>query len=356
MLTDVAQLETVAAQWNSLLAFSARPRPSLTVEWLLTARRHFGSRNGLCVLIFRDHERLVGIAPLVQKPICVAGVPVMRGMEFAVGVADCRDLLIEAGKEWAVVEAFFQWAKTEGPPWELIRLRGLCSQSPTHHLLPLLANYAGLSTTMCCTAPCANLQLPASMQEFLENMPSQRRRRAFAQARRKLVSDYGEPSLRAVVGTEVTSVDVQTLCRLHRSAWATRGGSAILDERFEGFLLDLALSLAPSGQPLLTFLRLNGEDVAGHYGFLLNGRFFVYIVGFDPRYAAYSMGAQALLALVEYGISHGWKEIDLMRGGERYKFDFTRLCCRGADVWIARSPRRLRVATALAALRGRFCM
>jgi len=355
VLTDTEQVEALKPEWDALLAASARPRPSLMHEWMTASARHFGDSQRPLVVCVRDGGRLVAIAPFREAFCRVAGIPVMRRLEFAVEVADCRDVIVESGSEWRAVETLTEWIKAECPKWHILRLRGLCSRSPTHDFIPLVAGQAGLFTSAFRTKPCANIDLPASMDDFLNEMPAQRRRRVYAQNGRKLAREHGEPVLRVLSGSAVTPADLNRLCDLHRSAWSARGGSRVLDERFCHFLADLSAVAAPQGQPVVAFLRLGDRDIAGQYGFLLGGRFFLFVVGFDAEYASYSIGAQSLLALVQYGIEHGWTEIDLMKGGERYKFDFTRRCCRATDVWIARNSARLRAASAVAALRGQLC-
>ena len=100
---------------------------------------------------------------------------------------------------------------------------------------------------------------------------------------------------------------------------------------------------------------LGDRDVAGSFGFLLDGRFSTYLVGYEPEFAAYSVGRQATLALIEHGIGQGWREVDLMKGAERYKFDYTRRCGHIAEHWIAKSDAKLRLLSGVAALRGRLC-
>jgi CelD/BcsL family acetyltransferase involved in cellulose biosynthesis len=352
VLGDGERLAALRPEWNALVAGSSRPRPLLTHEWFTTAVRHFG-RGEFAVVCFRDGGRLVGLAPLRSDLTRVAGLPPLRRLQFAVDVADCRDVIAESGAEWPVVESLYEWLASASLRWDLLRLRGLCSHSPTHDYLPLLATHAGLAATAWRTAPCANIHLPPSMDEFLEQMPNRRRCHAYLQKGRKLLREHGPLSLRVARGPEISEADLDLLCNLHHGSWQSRGGSNVLVGTFCGFIRSLTAALAPTGQTLLAFLRVGDREVAAQYGFLIGQRFFLYVVGFDSEFASYSVGSQALLTLVEHGITHGWTEIDLMNGGEQYKFDFTRHCCRAADVWIARNARLLRLACAVAALRGR---
>jgi CelD/BcsL family acetyltransferase involved in cellulose biosynthesis len=355
VIGDSGDLQGIRPEWDALVAASAMPRPSLTHGWFTASARHYGAPNGSerFTLCFRDGGRLVGLAPLRVCPKRIGGVPVARSLQFDVEMADCRDLVIEAGAEWGVVEAYCEWLR-EGPlAWDVLRLRGLCSRSPTQAYLPLLARHYGCCTTLWSTDACAYIHLPASVSEYLEHMPSQQRRRTYAYNRRRVVKEHGEPRLRVVAGDDVTEADLRRVWELHCSGWRGRGGSDVTSERFRLFLRDLPAAVGPSGRPVLAFLQLGDRDVTGDYGFLMDGRYFLYFGGFDPEFARYSVGHLALLALVEFGIEQGWTEIDLMKGGERYKFGFTRCTAGAADLWMARTPARLRAATALALLRAR---
>ena len=99
VLTDAGQLDALKPEWDALLAASARPRPSLMHEWMTTSSRHFGNGNGLLVACLRDGGKLIAIAPFRKAASRLAGIRVMRRLEFAVEVADCRDLIVERGAE-----------------------------------------------------------------------------------------------------------------------------------------------------------------------------------------------------------------------------------------------------------------
>jgi CelD/BcsL family acetyltransferase involved in cellulose biosynthesis len=357
VLTDVAQLESAKPEWDALLETSAIPRPFLMHEWLTTWDRHYGGTDGPLVLCFRDNGRLIGVAPFRASRSRLAGIPLLRRVHFPVDAADCRDLLIGQGAEWDVVEALFEWLKTDGVQWDVLRLRGLCSRAPTWHLLPLLAGQAGLQAVAWRVAPCAYIGLPDQMDAYYDQMPSQTRRKRYLQKRRKLIREHGELSLHVVTGAEVTQAHLGRFCEMHCRSWDDRGGSQVLhDERYCRFLVDFSTAIAGKGrQPTLAFLRLGDRDAAAQYGFLFGKRFLLFAVGFDPEFASYSIGGQALLSLIEYGIEQGWAEIDLMKGGERYKFDYTRSCGLITDLAIAKSPAKLRAFCALAALRGVLC-
>ncbi|MBM3501050.1 MAG: GNAT family N-acetyltransferase [Armatimonadetes bacterium] len=357
VLDGLESLVAVRTEWDALAGASARPRPSLTYGWHRASARAFGGgdADGLFTLCFRDNGRLVGLLPLRASRKSVAGATLARDLQFAVETADCRDLVIETGAEWPVVDAFCEWLQDGPLAWDLVRLRTLCSLSPTYAFLPVLARHARLYTTVWGGDACARIHLPRSMSDYLDSMPSQRRRRTYAYCQRKLSRDHTTPRLRVVAGEAVTEEDVRRVWSLHGSGWEARGTSAAANEAFRVFLTGLVSELPPVARPVLAFLEVGDRVVTGDFGVVMDGCCFLYYGGLDPEFASYSVGHQALLALIEHGIEQGWTEIDLMGGSEPYKFHFTRCAGGTADLWVARSPGRLRAAAAMASARGYMC-
>ena len=345
-------LEALKPEWDALLQSCAAPRPFLMHEWLVASWRHYGEGDRLLTVCFRDAGRLAGLVPLRAH-----GPGFRRQLSFAVSGADYPDFLVGAGAEWAVLEAFFQWLKDEYRSWDCVRLRGMWSGSPTDELVPVAAGLAGLAACGWRVDVCPYVALPATREEFHETMPGRRWQREHGARRmRKLAREHGEPVLRVTEAADVTRDTMARFLELHRKGWEERGGSAALnDERVPSFHFDLAASLAPTGVPALFWLVVGGREVACSYGFRMGRTFFGYMMAYDPEFAAYSVGRQLTLKIVERGIDEGWGEIDMLSGGERYKYDYTRRGRHTMDYAIAKSPAWLRLVLAVTALRGRSC-
>ena len=59
-------------------------------------------------------------------------------------------------------------------------------------------------------------------------------------------------------------------------------------------------------------------------------------------------------AAISCGIDRGWSDVDLMKGGERHKFDYAPHCGQTADHCLTKSAMKLRLCATVAALRGRL--
>jgi CelD/BcsL family acetyltransferase involved in cellulose biosynthesis len=343
-------LEALKPEWDELLRSCGMPRPFLTHEWLTASWRHYAERDRLVTACVRDGGRLVGLVPLRVKRSKGASQ-----LWFAVVQADCPDFLIGAGAEWSVLEAFFGWLQQEYTDWDLMRLRGICCRSATDHLLPILAREAGLVSCAWRADATPYVVLPSTREEYYAQMPARGRLSGFLRKRRRLVEDHGEFAVRVTAGADLTRDAMARCLELHRRSWEGRGGSQVVtDPRVAQFHTDIATALAPKGMSQVLWVTVGGREVASYYGFSVGSAWLAYMLGHDPDFAQYSPGAQMTLTLIEYGIDQGWQEVDLMRGAERYKFDYTHRCAYTMEHAIAKSRSALRLFTTVAAFRGRL--
>ncbi|NPV45585.1 MAG: GNAT family N-acetyltransferase [Armatimonadetes bacterium] len=326
VVRDVEQFAALKDEWNDLLERSATRHIFLTHQWHYTWWEHFGTGNeGLLILLARDNGRLMGIAPLRRQRQRVKGLPLFRVLTFLLGYeADYRDFLLQEGMEWELLEVFLQYLKSDVEGWQALKLQGVHGDSVTNQVLPVVARQQGLAQHGQMGASCPYIALPPTYDEFLGRM-SRSTRRKFEQKLRKLGREQGTISLEVHCGSDVTSKDMDDFLHLHEQSWATRGGSrAICASSTAAFHRELVAAMKETPWPFVSRLCVGDRTAAIIYGYVVHGVFYDYLPGSDPAFEQYSVGAQALMLTVEWGITAGWREFDLLRGDERYKFHFTR--------------------------------
>jgi CelD/BcsL family acetyltransferase involved in cellulose biosynthesis len=74
----------------------------------------------------------------------------------------------------------------------------------------------------------------------------------------------------------------------------------------------------------ISYLALDGEAIAVHFGYLYNGRMHWYMPTYDSRYAAYSPGRVLIYYLLEDCFANGVAIFDFSIGVEQYKYEWTR--------------------------------
>ena len=91
--------------------------------------------------------------------------------------------------------------------------------------------------------------------------------------------------------------------------------------------------------PRITTLRLDGQAIAFHYWFALEGCMYVHRLAFDPGFSRWSPGLVNTLDAIESAAEEGMTRVEFLGGGERYKLEL-------ADGLVAALPRLRRAPRA----------
>ena len=78
VVTDYEAFAALQPEWNDVARRAQATSPFLLHEWFRTWWDAFGAGHSLHVVIARDGNRLVGIAPLMAEQVHMYGLPVRR--------------------------------------------------------------------------------------------------------------------------------------------------------------------------------------------------------------------------------------------------------------------------------------
>jgi len=335
--------------WHDLLDDHCNATVFQTHEWLSTWWKYFGDDRRLCLLTAREDSRLLGIAPLMIGRIRAAGVPWLKVMRF-VGhdTTDYQDFILRDGHEEAVMRAFLGHLNTMKREWHVIVMGEVPETSPVNRWIGKTAESEGLAVHSEPFTPCPYIDLPASWDEYLAGLSSNAR----GNIRRK-------PRKLARLGT----LDVETapsagdMCAamdrflvLHDDRMQSKGSDRP-SEHAKRFHREVATELAD--HVALSFLRLDGKDVAGMYSFDFRGGRYYYLIGWDGSRENLSPGSVLIAKQIEGAISKGLHTFDFLRGDESYKYHFTSTQMVNRRHFVFRSPASRCVFRLLQRLRRR---
>ena len=156
---DETGFDTLRDEWNALLGRSRFDTIFLTWEWQSTWWQHLGAQRGpLYLLAAREAGRLIGILPLYLSQ--ADGVQCLT-VVGCVEVSDYLDLIIEAGQEEVVYDAFLSWLMgSEAPAWDVAELCNQPAASLAYTRLAELARGRGLRVDVMQEDVCPVITLP----------------------------------------------------------------------------------------------------------------------------------------------------------------------------------------------------
>jgi len=321
VVSRVADFAGLAAEWTDLLSSSAADALFLTWEWLFTWWKHFGDGRQLQLLTVRRGGRLAALAPLaLAPPQPLRLLPARRQFlgSGAVG-SDYLDVVLRAGEGEAVASALAERCARDGWALDLAQVRR--GGAASSELAPRLAAH-GWSALTSVAHVCPYVDLTDhTWESYLRSLGASHR--ANIQRRLRQVHQRFVVSFERVERVEDLDPALDVLLDLHRRRWRERGSDAF-DARLEAFHRDFARLALDRGWLRLFVLRLDGRPAAAFYGFSYGGRFLFYQSGFDPAFAAQSVGLVTMALTVRAAIDEGAREYDLLHGHESYKFLWAR--------------------------------
>lgn len=319
-LTQESDFARLAPEWNELHSGAAAASVFNSWFWQYQWWQVYGGSQPLRLLVAQDGEQTLGILPLYVQRVQVLGMPV-RMLRF-VGTGgdthpdDLGPVLANAREE--EVAALLARAALALPEADVVALNDIDPSSPFTRALERTAGAMRRAHLAGTSQRIAYLDLPASWDEFLRSLNSDRRSR-MRSARRKAAAAH---ALRFHVWSDAAELDtaVDRLVELHRKRWSESGGSnSFSTPEYVGFHRSVIKSAFLRGWLRLYCLELDGELAAITYCYRFRNRVFLMQAGFDPALARCNPGRVLLGYALEHAIGEGNTVFDFLRGEHRYK-------------------------------------
>mgnify|MGYP000125133391 CR=1 FL=1 len=324
---DQTGFDALAGEWNGLLHRSSADTIFLTHEFQRTWWRCLGTGDLLILVLRNDKGEPVGIVPLyaTHTPRGERALAIVGCTE----VADYLDFIIARGWEEAVYRALIECLADDlWSEWDLLDLCNIHQDSPTLVLLPTLAQERGWITSITRDDVCPIVKLPATWEDYLEQLDKKDRH----ELRRKLRRAEAMAGLRwYIVGAE-HNLDEEVEDFLALMAASTPDKKAFLTPQMRDFFRQLARVTCDAGWLQLMFLAVGERKAAAYMNFVYRKRVMVYNSGLDwQSFPQLGAGIVLIAYAIRHAIEQGYELFDFMQGDERYKYQFG-----GQDVEVRR--------------------
>lgn len=318
VIEDLDQLHLIEDGWRKLAV--ARGNAFVTPEWFSAWRRHYGEGHRSLIATARDSAgQLQGVLPLVvrlgrrPRPARFAGSSLGDHFEPAAShgrddeVAAAVGAALRSGSSPPARRLVLENVDAERPWWRALSLASGCGGNP------LVDRRSSL--------PSVNLA-GRTWEDYLATR-SRNLRSQVGRKWRRLERDYDEVRVRWIGPDDDLAAGMATMFRLHDLRWERRSGtSSLAGARARAFHGDFAASARERGWLRLCFLEVDGQPVAGWYGWRIGGRFAYYQAGFDPAWAEHSVGFVLFSQTIQAAANEGAAQFDMLLGDEDFKGRF----------------------------------
>ncbi len=282
----------------------------MRAEWQATWWKHYGQRRRFVAVRVEEGDRLVGYGAFMTTGL--GKLIKTDKLEFvATGQSDLLGILAESDRK-DVIEAVLDGV-IDGAAWDVGELRDMRETGPTAMCVLDRFPEAEVSKEVC-----PSIRVRASFQEYLSTL-SQNARHNIVRNKRRNVEGLDAKFARIDEPEELPSA-LGEFFRLNEMRWSDKGEDTVLTTPMRDFLREAVVRLAAPRISVIHALRVGEKNIAMCLGFEYHDRYFYYLSGLDPAYSKQSPGRYLLARIIEEAHERRLKEIDLLRGGEEYKY------------------------------------
>ena len=342
LITTEEAFEKLAPHWRKL-AEETDTTIFMTHEWAVTWWRNFGqnSRRSLAILTYWEEDTLIGLAPFYKGYSSVGGAKIETRLQILgsggspneqlgymddYGISDFLDILVLKEYRSKVADLLSDMIQQNTFGVDVINFHQARDDSfIMNYLYPRLQKTdLDLQLEHTDTCPYIELSDQDSLKGYIKSVKSSARRR-FRQSLRA-VNQKDELDLIELETWEEVERAIETMISLHQDRWNKIGFPGVFyDKRFIQFFRETVRYAFDNGW--LWFKEMKDDEGVCAARMLLhyNGRFYDYISGFNDerKSSKYRPGIGLLVEAVRDAIEGGAKTVELLRGEEGYKYDFT---------------------------------
>jgi CelD/BcsL family acetyltransferase involved in cellulose biosynthesis len=313
-VTRYEELGTVGAtDWNELWGRSELPTVFARYEWMHAWWQCFGAGRQLVLYAAHANGRLAGLFPMFRpKQPGIGGAPGLVGEEHA----DYAGILTDPAYP-GVLAALLDLACLDMRRRPGLFVRDVRDDSSYADLLTQTSSRPFSRWRLAWSVPCPRSSLdPQRMHELLRKQSLKRHGRQLAM--------QGDIESVHLTDSEhiLPRLDVffdQHVARWQNTAWP----SLFTRQANRDFYRRLARDFSGTGLLVYSEIRVSGEAVACHFGFVSESDFIWYKPSFSPPWAKLSPGETLLRELLLYARGRGLTGFDFTRGDEAFKRRFS---------------------------------
>jgi CelD/BcsL family acetyltransferase involved in cellulose biosynthesis/L-amino acid N-acyltransferase YncA len=313
-ISQFDQLKDYKQQWNELLSVCYTNVIFQTFEFCESWWQTFGKNHELFVLLAKESDKIVGIAPFTISKTGIFGLKAKVLYFLGSSTVDYFDFIIPTDRKdvfYAVVDYLWQ----NRHKWDLVNLRQIPEQSITLNWLAKYLNDKKIS----CLFEDGIVRMAVLIKGYEEDLQKKLNGQHTLKKEMEKLSQTGSLAYKVLKTREETLPYIEALFQQHITRWKnTLSPSVFNNPTWRSFYLELAEKMVEKNWLHLSALDLNDTPLAMFLAFDYNGSLSVHKTSFDISYYDYSPDKLTCRYALQYCIDNHYRALDLPAGTEGY--------------------------------------
>ena len=324
-IRDVESFQELREEWDNLLEKSGDNNVFLTWEWLFLWWRYHRSDKQLRILLIKDQDNIVGIAPFMEWRYQKGFFHINIMENICAEECDYSGVILtdHIEESLSTLLDYLQGIIRDGKT--LVRIWHVPGQSDFLTTLnEIYQSYINkLSLHSRISGICPYIDLPATWDEFFQTLGGNTRKTYRRQINR-LERDY-TVEFNKYCGENDLNDKLENLFNFHKKRWEQREiNSKFMEMESRGFYFDVSKAFYEKGWLDLSFINIDDKTVSIEWGFNYNGGYWNMTRSFDPDFSRYGVGSIHAMYLIQDAINKNQNKFDLLKGTESYKNHYTK--------------------------------
>lgn len=338
IVNSIEELQQFKTDWDKLVDISNATIYQKSY-WLFNWWKHYHNPDAdrMLILFFYDDEILVGIAPLyiheekffgktIFKRLLFIGSETLHGQTFGLfndnSPSDYLEIICYPKYETRIFESFVNFLINNKDLYDETILTNLNDNNSSFKYLHEILKNCNLRFTFRKGEICPYIKTPSSFEDFLNSRTTSVKRR-FTQSWKESGKLF---KIKKSGSFEELQIALRQIKELHQNKWNKTGYPGFFgDLRYERFFHEFINSCYNDDVIWCGVAYNNDKVIAGRLAFKYKGRLYDYLSGIDDTAfeAKRRPGLVLLMHMIKDSIDENIPVVDLLRGDEAYKKDFT---------------------------------
>ncbi|MFX0140482.1 MAG: GNAT family N-acetyltransferase [Candidatus Hodarchaeota archaeon] len=313
-ITEFTEFLKIKDKWDKLLTESGINNPYLTHDWFRIAFEYFEKKDELFILLVKDEDEVITIAPFLISYEKYLGIPVKK-IRFLENVHTPFQDIIIAQKRQESLETIVVYLLKNFQMWDILQLMEIRNNSENIKILEDLCNKKNIFHYQFFISRSWFVQTNMDSEQGVAKIKPKVRRELRRKIRR--IERLGKLSFQVITELKDIEKHFDIFFNFHEQTWKGK-------EKNAEFYYKIARKFSQGEEIILYCLCLNECPIA--YTFVLKSRNTLFCIKttYDPSYYAFSPGTIMFHKILENSFRDKVIEkFDIGRGDEYYKQELT---------------------------------